>query len=67
MLQRPRYFLPYRELFKDKLCDTDVHTIRKATHYCQPIGGDKFRHQIEKKLGRKLGYMKRGRPKRDSG
>ena len=57
----------YRELFKEKLSDKDVRAIRKATHYCQPLGGDKFRDQTEKKLGRKLGHTKRGRPKKSVG
>ena len=35
---------------------------REATHYCQPVGDDRFRQQIEQQYGIKLGQMKRGRP-----
>jgi putative transposase len=52
----------YRELFRAQLSEEDLHLIRKATHYCQPVGSDHFRQQIEQKYGIKLGYMERGRP-----
>jgi putative transposase len=53
----------YRELFRYQVSDQDLHQIRQATHYCQPVGDDRFRQQIESKYGVKLGQMKRGRPK----
>lgn len=53
----------YRELFKHHLDDRDLHLLRKAAHYCQPVGDDRFREQIEQQYGIKLGQMKRGRPK----
>ncbi len=53
----------YRELFKARLSDTDVHGILSAEHYCQPLGPDRFRKQIEKKTGQKLGQAHRGRPR----
>lgn len=56
----------YRELFRDKLSDEELYAIRKTTHYCQPLGDDRFRHQMEEKLGRRLGQMKRGRPRREA-
>ncbi|NOY16646.1 MAG: transposase [Gammaproteobacteria bacterium] len=52
----------YRELFKDRVNQKDLHLIRKATHYCQPVGDDRFRKSIEKKYNIKLGQMSRGRP-----
>jgi putative transposase len=55
----------YRELFKMALSELDLHTIRRASHYCQPLGDDRFRQQIESRLGRSLGHMRRGRPKRE--
>jgi len=55
----------YRDLFTGCVCDQDLHLIRKAAHYCQPVGDDRFRLQIEEKYGLRLGYMKRGRPKRE--
>ncbi|MDT8405275.1 transposase [Sulfuriflexus sp.] len=54
----------YRELFNYQFSETDLHRIRKAAHYCQPVGDDRFRQQIEKKYGIKLGQMKRGRPRK---
>jgi putative transposase len=53
----------YRQLFEHQLPDTDVQDIRKATHYCQPLGDDRFRLQIQEELGRSVGYAARGRPK----
>ena len=41
----------YRELFKTNLSDYDLHSIRKSVHYCQPLGNDYFRLQVERKLG----------------
>lgn len=57
----------YRELFKCQLDNTDIHLIRKASHFCQPTGNEGFRARIENKLGRKTGTMKRGRPKKANG
>jgi putative transposase len=54
----------YRELFKTQLSEQDLHLIRKAAHYCQPVGNDRFREQIEKQYGIKLGKMQRGRPRK---
>lgn len=52
----------YRELFTSHLSDNDLHLIRKAAHYCQPVGDDRFRRKIEEQYGIKLGHMRRGRP-----
>ena len=54
----------YRELFKHQLSEADLHIIRKASHYCQPVGGDRFKEFIEKKYNIKPSYEKRGRPKK---
>jgi putative transposase len=54
----------YRELFKDRLSDYDVHLIQNASEYCQPVGDDHFRVQIEEKYGVTLGQPFRGRPKK---
>jgi len=37
----------YHELFATHLSDDDLHSIRKSAHYCQPLGSDRFRLQIE--------------------
>jgi putative transposase len=54
----------YRELFRTGLSDEDLHLLRKAAHYCQPVGNDRFREQIERKYGLQLGQMERGRPRK---
>jgi putative transposase len=56
----------YRELFKVLLSEEEVHLLRKAAHYCQPVGNDRFRQQIEQKYGIRLGQMARGRPRKRS-
>ena len=56
----------YRELFRYQLSEVDLHRIQNAAHYCQPVGDDRFREQIEERYGIKLGQMKRGRPKKES-
>jgi putative transposase len=57
----------YRALFDEKLRSSDIEAIRLATHYCQPLGDDLFRQQIESKLGRKVGQSRKGRPKKSAG
>ncbi len=52
----------YRELFRYAIPDEDVHLIERASHYCHPVGDDRFRQQIEKRYGIKLGQAARGRP-----
>jgi putative transposase len=54
----------YRDLFSVQLSEENLHLIRKAAHYCQPIGDDRFREQIESRYGLKLGQMSRGRPRK---
>ena len=53
----------YRELFKTQLSEENLHLIRRSAYYSQPIGDDRFREQIERRYGIRLGRMKRGRPK----
>jgi len=54
----------YRDLFKNHLSGEDLDLIRKAAHYCQPVGNDRFRREIEEKYGVKLGQLNRGRPRK---
>ena len=54
----------YRELFKSHIEVSDIHLIRKATHYCQPVGDDRFKQEIERKYNIKIGQAKRGRPRK---
>lgn len=55
----------YRDLFRVQLNEEDLHLLRKAAHYCQPVGDDRFRQQIEQKCGLRAGQMHRGRPRKD--
>lgn len=52
----------YRNLFLETLSVNDMHKIQKAAHYSMPVGSDRFVAQIERTIGRKLGYIERGRP-----
>jgi len=54
----------YRALFSGLLSEDDLNCIRKAAHYCQPLGDDSFREKIKEKTGQAVGHMKRGRPKK---
>jgi putative transposase len=52
----------YRELFLTDLDKDRLHAIRNAVNFSMPLGNDRFREEIERKLGRSLGQPKRGRP-----
>jgi len=52
----------YKDLFHNELSDKAMSEIRKATTFSMPLGNRAFQDQIEKTLGRGLGYSKRGRP-----
>ena len=54
----------YRELFKIEVPDEDLHLIRRAAHYCQPVGEDRFRATLARKYGIRVGQMARGRPRK---
>ena len=54
----------YRELFKHQLSEVDLHMIRQAAYYCQPVGDERFKQFIEDKYHIKLGQVKRGRPRK---
>jgi putative transposase len=53
----------YRATLRHQSSEEDLHLIRKAAHYCQLVGDDQFRAQIEEKYGVVLGQMRRGRPR----
>lgn len=54
----------FRELFKHPQSEEDLNLIRKAAHYCQPVGDDRFSQQIKQQYGIRLGKMERGRPRK---
>lgn len=53
----------YRELFRGHVSDEDLHLIRKAVHYNQPVADSCFRKHVESRYGITLGQMRRGRPR----
>jgi len=55
----------YRELFKHTLSDNDINLISRASDYCNPVGGARFRQQIEEKYGISLGQCGRGMPRKE--
>lgn len=54
----------YREAFRGHMDNALLHQIRTATHTGTPLGNDRFREQIEEALGRKVGWQRRGRPRK---
>lgn len=52
----------YRELFRNALEPDQVHTIRATVQTGTPLGNDRFRQQVEKAMGCKVGQARRGRP-----
>jgi len=44
---------------------TENNFSSSLVHYCQPVGDDRFRLQIERRYGVRLGQMRRGRPGKD--
>ncbi|WP_250655560.1 transposase [Alkalimarinus coralli] len=56
----------YRELFNTVLSKELVHDIRKAANFSMPLGNNRFKDQVEKTLGRSIGYADRGRPRKES-
>jgi len=52
----------YRDLFNEKLNQSDIDSIRQSVGTGLPTGNDRFRREIEQALSIKLGHGKRGRP-----
>ena len=55
----------YRELFRYQISDADLHLIRQAAHYSQPVGDERSRIQIEQRYGVRMGRLQRRRPRKD--
>ena len=53
----------YRALFKSSLSDSEVNDLRAAWQTGTPLGNERFKEKIETKLGVRVGYAARGRPK----
>ena len=56
----------YRSLFQAHMPDDVTKEIRDAWQSGTPLVNDRFKEQIEKSLKTKLGYARRGRPKKVS-
>ncbi len=54
----------YREFFKETIPEHEWDSIREATTKCGILAGNRFKEEIEKEIGRKLGPKRRGRPKK---
>jgi putative transposase len=54
----------YRASFRQVLDSSLINDLRSAVQTGTPLGNDKFKVEVEKILGVKVGYAKRGRPKR---
>lgn len=54
----------YRDLFLEHLDEQTLKDIRNCAQTGTPLGNNKFRSQIEKKLRIKVGYNTRGRPRK---
>lgn len=52
----------YRELFSSSLRKSEIHAIRTAAQFSTPLGNERFKEQIEKATGQKIGQPRRGRP-----
>lgn len=55
----------YKKLFKQGVDGETLQDIRSAWQTGTPLGDDRFKQKIEKKLKLKVGYAKRGRPKKE--
>ena len=53
----------YRQLFRDSLTDADTREIKSCLSANQALGKDRFKDQVASTLGRKLGQVRRGRPR----
>lgn len=56
----------YRDLFKAPMEEETIHAIRSAWQTGTPLGNDRFREKIERVLKTKVGYSKRGRPRKQT-
>ncbi len=54
----------YKKLFSQRMDAVTLQDIRSAWQTGTPLGDTRFKQKIEKKLKLKVGYAKRGRPKK---
>ena len=51
----------YRELFREHIADEDLHALRAATELNAPIGSERFRAAVERRLKTRAGERRRDR------
>lgn len=61
---KPQRARRYREGFKAVLDDQQINDIRASVQTGTPLGNDRFKAEIERLLGVKVGEARRGRPNR---
>ena len=54
----------YQGLFRSTVDSSRIDEIRKAVQYSVPLGNARFREDIERTLGRRVGQAKTGRPRK---
>lgn len=54
----------YRHFVESGICSDEIRAIREAVQYGYPFGGQRFKREIEHKLGMRLTLQKRGRPRK---
>jgi putative transposase len=54
----------YRDLFSTEINPETLRAVRSCVQTGTPLGNTRFRAQIERALGVKVGYSARGRPKK---
>lgn len=54
----------YRELFRGKIPDEDLHALRAATNLNVPIGSERFRSAVERRLRTRVSDRGRHRPRK---
>ena len=55
----------YRELFRERLNAADSQSLRTGINLCVPVGGDRFKSQIERRLKLRISYKPKGRPRKE--
>jgi putative transposase len=55
----------YQELFRQSLDPADTQALRTGINLCVPVGNDKFKAQIERRLKQRISYRLRGRPRKE--
>ncbi|AXQ31163.1 transposase [Solimonas sp. K1W22B-7] len=55
----------YRDLFRQQVDPDSIRDLRTAINLCVPVGSDRFKAQVERRLKQRISYLPRGRPRKD--